>query len=45
MGDTRETALFVTMAILDVSIDVPDIDEVIIFPTPGSASSIIQHAG
>jgi len=44
-GDTRETILFVTMAILDVGIDVPDIEEVVIFPSPGSASSIIQRSG
>ena len=40
--NTCETMLFVTTAILDVGIDVPDIEEVVIFPSPGSALSIIQ---
>ncbi|KAF5370439.1 hypothetical protein D9615_009741 [Tricholomella constricta] len=44
-GDARTTALFVTTAILEVGIDVPDIESVVMFPAPLSASSLVQRSG
>lgn len=44
-GNHRETALFVTTAILDVGVDPPDVEEVVIYPTIGSASTVRQRPG
>ncbi|THH15434.1 hypothetical protein EW146_g5036 [Bondarzewia mesenterica] len=44
-GDGRETALFISTAIMEVGIDVPDIQDVILFPIPRSASSLLQRGG
>lgn len=44
-GEARQTLIFVTTAILEVGIDIPDIHDVIMYPTPRSLSSVIQRAG
>jgi len=38
-GDQRETALFIASPILEVGVNVPNIDEVLMYPKPSSTSS------
>jgi ERCC4-related helicase len=44
-GDDRECGLFITTAVLEAGVDVPDIDGVVMYPTLSSSSSMIQQAG
>jgi hypothetical protein len=45
MGDARQTAIFIAMAVLEVGVDIPELPCMVLFPQPQSSRSLVQRAG